>query len=68
MKVKINEKICKACALCVRACPKKVLELGAKINQNGYNYAVINNEDACISCAACAINCPDMAITVYKEV
>lgn len=66
-KVKIDSVHCKACGLCVAACPKKVLALGEKINAGGYNYAVLLDNGNCISCACCAINCPDMAISVYKE-
>lgn len=66
-KLKINTVRCKACELCIRACPKKVLALGDRINAGGYTYVVLTDEDACISCACCAINCPDMAIDVYRE-
>ena len=66
-KLVINTANCKACGLCVRACPKKILALGDKINISGNNYVVLLDEDSCISCACCAINCPDMAIEVYKE-
>ena len=66
-KIKINSVHCKACGLCVRACPQKILKLGDKINASGYNYVVSLDDSSCISCAFCAINCPDMAISVYKE-
>lgn len=66
-KLKIDSVHCKACGLCVRACPKQVLRLGERINAAGYNYVVLENEEQCVSCACCALNCPDMAINVYKE-
>ncbi|MDR1126165.1 MAG: 4Fe-4S dicluster domain-containing protein [Deltaproteobacteria bacterium] len=66
-KLKIDSVHCKACGLCIRACPKKVLRLRDKINPAGYNYVVLEDEEGCISCACCALNCPDMAISVYKE-
>ncbi len=65
-KVEINMKTCKACELCVDACPKKVLALGDKVNPSGYSYATVVNEDACIACKMCAIRCPDGAIEIYK--
>jgi 2-oxoglutarate ferredoxin oxidoreductase subunit delta len=67
MKLKIDNGKCKACALCIRACPKQLLILGETMNAGGYKYVVFQNEEACISCANCAISCPDRAISVYKE-
>lgn len=66
-KLVIDTAKCKACGLCVRACPRNVLALGGRINANGYKYVVVVDEANCISCACCAINCPDMIIAVYKE-
>ena len=66
-KLIIDSNVCKACGLCIRACPKNLLEFGSHINSGGYSYIIIKDIDACISCGNCAINCPDMAINVYKE-
>jgi len=63
----INEAKCKACGLCVRACPRDVLALGDHINADGYKYVVVTSVANCIGCACCAINCPDMIISIYKE-
>jgi 2-oxoglutarate ferredoxin oxidoreductase subunit delta len=63
--ITIKEEACKACSLCVNVCPKKIISLGSKMNQKGYNYAVVDN-DSCISCAFCAKICPDSVIEVYK--
>lgn len=66
-KLKFNIQLCKSCGLCVRACPKDVLEIGTQLNSSGARYVVAVNEAACISCASCAVTCPDMVISVYKE-
>ncbi len=66
-KVTINEERCKGCGLCVRACPKKIVQLSpTKLNSKGYHPAECVDDDACISCAACARTCPDVVITVQK--
>lgn len=56
---------CKGCAVCVDACPNKVIALSKKVNGKGYNYLEMVN-DNCIGCANCAIVCPDGVITVYR--
>ena len=44
VKVTINENLCKGCGLCVRACPKGIIELSkAKINAKGYHPAEVTN-------------------------
>ena len=63
--LKIDEMRCKGCALCVRACPLKLLEINkATINSKGYHPARITDESKCISCCACAITCPDICIEI----
>lgn len=65
-KVTFNSNECKACGLCVEACPKKILELSDKLNEKGYKSAYCKDESQCIGCAMCATMCPDVVITVYK--
>lgn len=64
--VVVDTEHCKACDLCVIACPSKVLALAKDLNTKGYNYSYMANPEACIGCAACAYVCPDACITVYK--
>jgi len=66
-KVEITAERCKACDLCVRACPKKILARGSEINAGGHRYVVCTDQSQCIACASCAWNCPDSAIDVWKE-
>ena len=68
IKVTINEVLCKGCGLCVRACPKGVLELSkTKLNAKGYHPSEVVNQEACVGCTSCARTCPDVAITIVKE-
>ena len=44
VKLTIDENRCKGCGLCVRACPKKLLELAKqKLNEKGYHPAMMTD-------------------------
>lgn len=67
-RVIIDEERCKSCELCVRACPKKILQLSKdKMNTKGYRPAEITDCSKCIGCAFCATMCPDAAITIEED-
>ena len=63
----IDTNKCKACDLCVRACPKKLLKLGNSINSNSYQYVVITDDKECVSCGNCAVSCPDRVLSVFQN-
>ena len=65
--IEINSDLCKACNLCIEACPKQVIEIGGEINERGYRCVVPARNEDCIGCRQCAVICPDVAITVYRE-
>ena len=66
-RIVLNRDRCKACYLCINACPKKILEPDSSVNELGYYPAKVKDEKECIGCAICARVCPDMAIEkVYK--
>lgn len=68
VRVTINEDLCKGCGLCVRACPKDIIELSkTKINAKGYRPAEVINMEACIGCTSCARTCPDVVIRIEKD-
>ncbi|MDR2047452.1 MAG: 4Fe-4S dicluster domain-containing protein [Clostridiales bacterium] len=64
--VEFDERLCKGCALCVAACPKKIVSLSERTNEKGYFVAEVREKNLCIGCAACAVMCPDVVITVER--
>ena len=56
-KIKVFEKMCKGCEICVEFCPVKILELKGLV-------VTVNNPDKCTKCFLCEKRCPDFAITV----
>ena len=64
VKVTINESLCKGCGLCVRACPKGIIELS---KTKGYHPAEVTNMEACVGCTSCARTCPDVVIRIEKD-
>ena len=63
----VDEDLCKACELCIEACPQDVIALLLeKITPRGYHPAHLF-KDGCTGCGICAIVCPEAAITVYRE-
>lgn len=66
-RIVLNRDRCKACYLCVEACPNKVLKMDEHVNNLGYYPVTVDNSKQCIGCAMCARVCPDMAIEkVYR--
>lgn len=64
--IEINKEACKGCALCVKACPKNVIEISTESNNSGYFVADPVRMSDCIGCTFCAVMCPDVCITVQK--
>lgn len=61
----IREDRCKGCGLCVRICPTRVIEIGKKLNAQGF-YAAMYTGGKCTACKSCALICPDICIEVFK--
>ncbi len=55
--IRIDEKRCKGCDICVKFCKQDCLAL------NGF-VAIVTNANECTKCMRCEILCPDFAITV----
>jgi len=67
-RIVVDEKYCKACRLCLEACPQHVIGLStSRLTPKGYHPAVLIAE-GCTGCGICAIVCPEAAITVYREI
>lgn len=54
----VNQKLCKKCGICIKICPRKVLEPDA----GGLPHVV--RQEKCTACDLCASHCPDFAIEV----
>ncbi len=65
-RIAIDADRCKACELCVAACPKRCIEIGRILNAQGYTAAVFARPDDCTGCAICAESCPDVCIEVWR--
>lgn len=66
--VLINEERCKACSLCVTACPHDVLALSSRLNSKGYHPVEVKAPDNCTGCTLCGVICPDLVLTIMREV
>ena len=55
---------CKACDLCVDACPAGVLSMQAEPSSTLGAMITIVSPDSCIGCKECELICPDFAIFV----
>ena len=70
-----NKALCEACGLCVKNCPKKLIELipkSSKVYVACSTYckgkeSMDNCKVGCIGCGLCAKNCPANAITMVNN-
>lgn len=58
---------CKACDICVSACPAGVLSMRQDPSSTLGAIIDIVAADACIGCTDCEIHCPDFAIHVADK-
>lgn len=56
--IKINERLCKGCGICIDFCPTNVLELKGSV-------VSVKDLAACTRCQLCDLRCPDFAIQVF---
>ena len=58
-RLRINQRYCKGCGICVAFCPKGVLVLQK-------DKVRIEDPEKCIKCGMCELRCPDYAIWVEE--
>jgi len=66
VEVKVLEKYCKGCGLCVVMCPKDKIFLKAKVNKQGINAADVRDNSECKACMQCVLVCPEACIEIKK--
>ncbi|MDR3301764.1 MAG: ferredoxin family protein [Spirochaetaceae bacterium] len=67
-KIEIDSERCKGCLLCVRACPRSVLKMGATQNASGSYPAEAARQEKCTACGNCYTVCPDMCLSIYEQI
>lgn len=60
-KIHINREWCKGCGICVRFCPKQVLELDEQ------EKVVVRHPEDCNCCKLCEMLCPDLGLSVETQ-
>jgi 2-oxoglutarate ferredoxin oxidoreductase subunit delta len=63
--VRIDERLCKACRLCVDFCPKGVLALADRLSERGVTPAEAQAPEACIGCRNCTTVCPEGCVELF---
>jgi 2-oxoglutarate ferredoxin oxidoreductase subunit delta len=48
-------------------CPRHLIVLSDRLNDQGYPVAEITDMDKCNGCALCAQMCPDVVIEVWRS-
>jgi len=66
VKISFREDRCKGCGLCVLSCPRNLLRISGRLNDQGYPVAEIIDLERCNSCGLCAEMCPDVVIEVWR--
>jgi len=56
--VRVDEKRCKGCGICVALCPRRVFVTDER------GKATVGRPEECTGCGLCDSLCPDLAITV----
>jgi len=63
----VSDKLCKACYLCIWACPWGVLEIKEERNWRGIKKPYAARIEQCRACRLCELYCPDFAIQVIVD-
>ena len=57
---------CKGCELCVRYCPRDVLEISDEMNEKGYHPPRAVHPEQCVACRLCELLCPEFCIYILE--
>lgn len=64
--IRVDRERCKACYLCIDACPKDVFDKEDNFSSQGYRPVRCIRPENCIGCRACTIVCPDVCFELYE--
>ncbi|MBL7085297.1 MAG: 4Fe-4S dicluster domain-containing protein [Candidatus Omnitrophica bacterium] len=64
-RIEIEREKCKGCQLCIKACPKGLIDLDNSLNKRGL-HPVCFKDGECTACTLCAQICPECCIEVYN--
>lgn len=59
--VRVDEKRCKGCGICLAFCPRRVFSPGER------GKVRVSRPESCAACGICENLCPDLAITVEAD-
>jgi len=67
-RVRILERYCKSCGLCITVCPQHALQIMTnRLNEQGVHPAGPVAEAKCTGCGRCFLICPDAAIEIEED-
>ena len=66
VEIRLNQKWCKGCYLCLEICPRKVFEKSAEVSEKGFHPVEVLHPERCTRCLQCEMICPDLALDVEK--
>lgn len=58
LEIKIDQKLCKGCDLCLDLCPKKVFKETEEISPLGFRLKQVAFPENCVKCGLCELYCP----------
>jgi 2-oxoglutarate ferredoxin oxidoreductase subunit delta len=66
VEVKVIEKYCKGCGLCVAVCPNGTIFIRDVVNDQGVNAAAVKKDYLCKACMKCVLVCPEACIEIRR--
>lgn len=64
--IEIDRELCTGCGICIKFCPKDVLDESEDLNEYNNFYPEVVDKDECIICRRCELFCPDFAIQIEE--